>query len=104
LLTTPGGHDWPRVARRSATSPDRAAWYALTDPIILEGLLMTTTDITLSPDELALLLRLLETELGETLVELHHTRFSPEFRQQVKDEAEILRGLLEQLRKAATER
>jgi len=62
---------------------------------------MTTTDISLSQDELALLMRMLETALGETRVELHHTHFSPAFRQEVKEEAELLRGLLERLRKAA---
>lgn len=62
---------------------------------------MTTTDISLTPDELALLLRMLETALGETRVELHRTHFSPEFREQVKDEVELLRGLLERFRTAA---
>jgi hypothetical protein len=65
---------------------------------------MTTTTLSLNPDEFALLLRLLETALGETRVELHRTHFSPAFRQEVKDESELLRGLLERLRSAAADR
>jgi hypothetical protein len=65
---------------------------------------MNTTTLSLNPDELALLLHLLETALDETRVELHRTHFSPSFRQEVKDEAGLLRGLLERLRGAAPDR
>jgi hypothetical protein len=64
---------------------------------------MTTTDLSLTPDERALLLRLLETALGETRVELHRTHFSPEFRKEVKEEVELLRGMLERLRNAGNQ-
>jgi len=63
---------------------------------------MAATNISLTPDELALLLRMLETALGAARVELHHTHFSPAFREEVKEEAALLRGLLERLRRATT--
>ncbi|MCE9562640.1 MAG: hypothetical protein K8U57_11380 [Planctomycetes bacterium] len=64
---------------------------------------MATTNITLSSNELTLLLNMLEAALDETRVELHHTHFSPAFRDNLKGEAELLRGLLERFRRAALE-
>lgn len=65
---------------------------------------MSTTSLSLNPDEVNWLLRQLETALGETRVELHHTHSSPAFRQDVKDESALIRGLLERLRSAAADR
>jgi len=62
---------------------------------------MNTVHLALNPDEVALLLRMLENALGETKVELHRTHFSPEFREEVKDEARLLQGMLERLRQAS---
>jgi hypothetical protein len=40
---------------------------------------MATTDLTPSPDELALLQRLVEAARAETRTEFHRTHFSPVF-------------------------
>jgi hypothetical protein len=58
---------------------------------------MDTIHLELTTAEKALVVRLLQTELGNTRVELHHTHFSPDFRGDVKKEEELLRGLLEKL-------
>lgn len=59
---------------------------------------MTANTLMLSRDERALLTNLLETALGETRVELHHTHFSPTYRDDVKKDEQMLRTLLEKLR------
>jgi hypothetical protein len=59
---------------------------------------MTEVPLTLTAEERAFLLRLLEAVLGETRVEVHHTHFSPEFREQVLREEKMVRGLLEKVR------
>ncbi len=59
---------------------------------------MTAGNFNLSADERSLLVRLLETALGDTRVELHHTHYSPEFREQVKREEGVIRSLLEKLK------
>ncbi len=51
--------------------------------------------------EKSLLIRLLETSLGETRTEAHRTHFSPEYRQQVLDEEKQIREILEKLRSMA---
>ncbi len=58
----------------------------------------TTVELMLNADERALLLRLLETALGEVRVEAHRTHFSPEFRDQVLAEESLIRSLLEKVR------
>ena len=58
---------------------------------------MNPLQISLSAEERGLLVRLLQTELGETRVELHHTHFSPEYRSEVKAEEALLRALLGKL-------
>jgi len=63
---------------------------------------MATINVSLNPDEVALLLRLVETAVSETKVELHRTHFSPTFRDGVKDEAKLLQDLRERFRQAAS--
>jgi hypothetical protein len=58
---------------------------------------MAGCELTLSAEERGLLVRLLQTELGNTRSELHHTDFSFAYRQDVKKELELLRGLLDRL-------
>jgi hypothetical protein len=55
--------------------------------------------LQLSADERALLSRLVEQALGETRVEAHHTH-TPDFRQQVLQQENLLRDLLARLRAA----
>jgi CRP-like cAMP-binding protein len=57
----------------------------------------TRRQLELTSEERALLLRLLDTEFRETHVELRRTR-STDFRQEVKKEEGLLRGLREKLR------
>ena len=54
--------------------------------------------LRLSQDERNMLSRLLETALGESRVEVHHTHFSPAFRQQVLDEESGISRLLAKLK------
>ncbi len=56
---------------------------------------MSDMNVTLSTDEMAMLKRLVETALGETRVEVHRTHFTPELRDELKQEEQMLRGLLE---------
>lgn len=63
---------------------------------------MAELSLPLTSEERDLLLNMLHTALGETRVELHHTHFSPEFRDQVKHERDLLSGLLEKLRQVGT--
>jgi hypothetical protein len=55
---------------------------------------MAPTNLSLTAEERALLTRLLDLALRDTRVEVHRTHFSPEFREQVKAEESLLRGLL----------
>jgi hypothetical protein len=57
----------------------------------------TRRQLELTSEERALLLRLLDTEFRETHVELRRTR-STDFRQEVKKEEGLLRGLRDKLR------
>ena len=50
--------------------------------------------LKLTPEEAAILLRLVGSALGDTRVEVHHTHYSPAFRDDLKKEEEVLRGLL----------
>lgn len=59
-----------------------------------------TVSTTLTLDELALIIRLLKTELGETRVELRHTQ-SPEYRELVRHEVGDVRALLVKLENVA---
>ena len=54
--------------------------------------------LRLSQEERDMLSRLLETALGESRVEVHHTHFSPAFRQQVLDEERGISELLAKLK------
>jgi hypothetical protein len=49
--------------------------------------------VTISEDERAEIVRLLEQVLGETRVEVHRTH-TPEYRERVQAEETLLRGLL----------
>lgn len=59
---------------------------------------MVATELPLTPEEKTLMVRLLETALGETRVEVHRTHFSPEFREEVKRQESLIRGLLLKVR------
>jgi Ala-tRNA(Pro) deacylase len=56
--------------------------------------------LRLSQEERDMLIRLLGTALGESRVEVHHTHFSPAFRQQVLDEEHGISELLAKLKAA----
>lgn len=58
---------------------------------------MTEVRLNLTPDEAAVLLRLVGSALGETRVEVHRTHHNPQFRQEVLEEEDLLRGLLAKL-------
>jgi hypothetical protein len=58
---------------------------------------MFELQLSLTVEERGLLIRLLNTELGDTRVELRHTDFSPDYRGEVKKEEELLRSLLQKL-------
>lgn len=62
---------------------------------------MTTAALDLSPEEREALIPLLETALSETRVELHHTHFSPDFREFLKDRSSLLQSILTKLREAS---
>jgi hypothetical protein len=59
---------------------------------------MGEIQLLLSPQERDELVRLLETALGDTRVELHHTDFSPDYKDKVKEEEGLIRSLLNKLR------
>jgi hypothetical protein len=63
---------------------------------------MAEMQLTLTPQERDLLVRVLTTELKDTRAELHHTDFSVDFRDDVKKEEELLRSLLGKLRAGGT--
>lgn len=54
-------------------------------------------DVILSDQEVAMLRRMVTTALGDTRVEVHRTHMTPDFREQVKAEEALLRGLLTKL-------
>jgi hypothetical protein len=62
---------------------------------------MTRVNLTLSAEEHALLLRMLEAARGDIRVEVHHSHFTPGFRDGLKHEESVLAELLEQVRQAA---
>jgi hypothetical protein len=53
--------------------------------------------VDLTPAECAVLVRLVETELSDTRVEVRRTR-TPDFHDALEDEKRVLRGMLEKLR------
>ncbi len=65
-----------------------------------------TTDSTSAPmlnvgltvEEATELLELLETSIGDTRVEVHHTH-TPEYREKVKRREEVLRSLIEKVKR-----
>lgn len=59
---------------------------------------MADVTVTLTLEERTLLQHLLETALGETRVEVHHTHYSPEFRDKLKRDEALLRTLLAKVR------
>jgi CRP-like cAMP-binding protein len=64
--------------------------------VLAQRLEATRRHLQLTPEERELLARLLKTEFRETRAEVHHTR-SASFRQGVKQEETLLRGLLHKL-------
>jgi hypothetical protein len=59
---------------------------------------MNDSSITLTPNERALVVRLLDRELADTRSEFRRTDSSPEFREDVGREEKLLRELLDKLR------
>ena len=57
--------------------------------------------LKLTSDETAELLRLVSAALGDTRVEVHRTHHTPEFRDNVKQEEDLLRGILKKLQPQA---
>jgi len=58
---------------------------------------MNEMHLSFTTEELALLHRLVESALGEARVEVHRTHHTPAYREQVKAEEAMLRGLLEKM-------
>jgi hypothetical protein len=58
---------------------------------------MNEMHVSFTAEELALLHRMVESALGDTRVEVHRTHHTPAYREQVKAEEAMLRGLLEKL-------
>jgi hypothetical protein len=54
--------------------------------------------LTVSAEEQAELLRLLEQALGDTRVEVHHTH-TPDYRDHVLHQERLIRGLLDKVRR-----
>ena len=50
--------------------------------------------LKLTPEESAILQRLVDSAIGDTRVEVHHTHHTPTFRDDLKKEEDVLRGLL----------
>ena len=63
---------------------------------------MTDIDVHLSGDERTFLVRLLETAAGETRVEIRHTDSSPPFKEGLENEYDLIRGILDRLRREGT--
>jgi len=61
---------------------------------------MAEFNLVLSEHEKEYLEGLLKSALGETRVEAHHTHYSPEYRQQVLNEEELVRQLLAKVQKS----
>jgi hypothetical protein len=55
-------------------------------------------NLELTPEEQAIMTRLLEAALGETRVEIHRTHYSPSFRDELKRDEGTIRGLLDKVR------
>jgi hypothetical protein len=62
---------------------------------------MAEIALSLTANEHATLVRVVEVALGESRVEARRTHLSPEFRQQVLAEESLLAGLLKKLREPA---
>lgn len=62
---------------------------------------MAEFNLLINEQERAELLRVLRNSLGETRVEVHHTH-TPGYRESVKHEEEVIRGLLEKLQGQTT--
>ena len=60
---------------------------------------MAEIALTLSTNEQATLVRVVEAALGESRVEARRTHFSPEFRANVLAEESLLAGLLQKLQR-----
>ena len=60
---------------------------------------MAEFNLLINEQERAELLRVLKNSLGETRVEVHHTH-TPAYRESVKEEEEVIRGLLEKIQGA----
>jgi hypothetical protein len=58
-----------------------------------------TRNVSLSAEECAEVLTLLESALGDTRVEVHHTH-TPDFREKVQHREQTLRNLIEKFRHA----
>ena len=57
----------------------------------------SSINLVVNREEAASLLRILESSLGETRVEAHHTH-TPDFRTEVLAQESLLRGLIEKLK------
>jgi len=57
---------------------------------------MAEFNLLINEQERAELLRILESSLGETRVEVHHTH-TPGYRENVKHEEEVIRSLLQKV-------
>jgi hypothetical protein len=57
---------------------------------------MAEFNLPINEQERAELLRVLKSSLGETRVEVHHTH-TPGYRESVKQEEEVIRGLLRKI-------
>ncbi len=60
-------------------------------------IVMKEITLTFSAAEITLLLRLVGTALADTRVEVHRTHLTPEFRDGLKEEENVLRALLAKL-------
>jgi len=58
---------------------------------------MNETHLSLTADERMLVRRLVDSAMREARVEVHRTHHTPSYREQVKAEEAMLRGLLEKL-------
>jgi hypothetical protein len=67
---------------------------------ITQGAIMAEFNLVLSEREKQYLEGMLKSALGETRVEAHRTHYSPEYRQQVLGEEELVRQLLAKVQKA----
>jgi hypothetical protein len=56
-------------------------------------------NVSLTTEEHELLVRMLEVSLGDTRVEVHRTHYSPKLRDDLINEENLIRALLDKLRK-----